>query len=301
MNETKCYLTFLLILFAGISLNANDLSVGANVGLTINVGNKINNLGIFAGARISYDYVQINTGARVFYNFKNLGVHGRYWEFDSYGGLLLAWGKRDSTENRFINNVSNQTKRRYSIAYSYNIYSDGIGTSQKTGTIALQFNKISLITENDIFGDNKDRFRTAAAAVQYRRENTILGINAVLWTGESGERILETDYPARKGYKKFERYGQYSHGIMRLQAQHYLDYGQNVQASAGVDAEQIRNCIQNKIFHDMVLLPSKWVNHQSSHAPMLDTEGNIYLFKPEQKIRKPTPYFNAALNPSLFY
>jgi len=294
-------LTVILILFFGSALYASDRGASAAVGISVNIGNKTRNIGIFVSVCAYYDFVQFNPGARIRYNFKNLGVPGRYWEFDCYGGLLFAWGIRDGTENLFINSVSNQTLRRYSIAYSYNIYRDGIGTNQNTGTIALHFNNISLITENDIFGDNRDRFRTAAATVQYRHKTTVYGVNLILWTGETGERITETDYPSRKGYFEQGRYGQYSHGILCMQVRQYLDYGQNIQASAGIDAEQVRNFVQNKIMHDMVFLPSKWVNHQSTHVPMLDTDDNLYLYQPDQKIRKPTPYVNAAINPGLFY
>ena len=291
----------IFFLIAAVPAQAGEWDAGAAVGFTVNIGNKINSAGIFVGAWVNYDFVQINAGGRICFNFKNLGTPGCYWESDSYGGALFAYGKRDSTINPFVNSVSNQTMRRYGFAYSYNIYCDGRGTSQKTGVIALQFNKISLITENDIIGDNKDRFRTAGATVQYRHESTVLGISVILWTGEKGERITGTDYPARNGYKKPERFGQYSHGILCLQAQQYLVHGQNVQASAGIDAEQVRHVFQNKIIHDMAFLPARWVKSPSSHVPMLDAEGNMYLYQPGQKIRKPAPYFNLAANPGLFY
>jgi len=299
--EKNLKIFVLFSLFSGLPLYASDWDAGVVAGLTVNVGNKIRNAGIFVSAWGRYDFVQFNSGIRFCYNFKNLGVPGRYMEFNGYGGLLIGWGKCDSVKNPFVNNVSNQTMRRNSFAYSYNIYRDGIGTSQKTGAIALQFNKLSLITENDIIGDNNDRFRTAGTTIQYRHETTVLGLSAILWTGEKGERITGTDYPSRNGYKKLERYGQYSHGILCMQAMQYLDYGQNIQTSAGIDSERVRHVVQNKIIHDLAFLPARWVKDPSSHAPMLDTDGNMYLYRPEQKIRKPTSYFNAALNPALFY
>ena len=295
------YITFFVWLFFCTPLQASDWNAGATIGLTVYLGNKTDRIGLFAGAWVRYDFVQANPGIRFYYNFKNLGPPGRYWEFDSYGGILLAWGKRDSTDNPFITNVSNHTMRRYSFAYSYNLYGDGTSTSQKTGTIALQFNKVSLITENDLIGDNKDRFRTAAATVQYRHESTVVGITVILWTGEKGDRIVDTDYPARRGYKTQGRFGRHSHGILCMQAQQYLGYGQNAQASAGIDAEQVRHVFQNKIIHDWAFLPARWVKNSSSHVPMLDTEGDMYLYQPGQEIRKPTPYFNIAANPALFY
>ena len=280
---------------------ASDWNGGATAGLTVYFGNKTNRVGIFAGAWVRYDFVQLNPGVRLSYHFKNLGPAGRFWELNSYAGLLLAWGKRDSIENPFITNVSNQTMRRYSFAYAYNMYHDGTGTSQKTGTIALQFNKISLITENDLIGDNKDRFRTSGTTIQYRHKSAVFGLSVLLWTGEKGTRITGTDYPSRNGYMTQGRLGQYSHGILCLQTQQYLGYGQNVQMSAGMDAEQIRHLFQNKLFHDKIFLPAGWVMNPNSHIPMLDAQGEMFLYQPEQRIRKPTPYFNAAVNPSLFY
>ncbi len=302
MYFTKTYLlTALVFLFVGFQARASDWDAGATIGLTIYLGNKTDRIGVFAGAWLRYDFVQINTGIRAYYNFKNLGPPGRYWGFNSYGGLLFGWGKCDSIINPFITSVSNQTTRRYSFAYSYNIYCDGIGTSQRTGTFALQLNRVNIITENDLFGDNKDRFRTSAAVVQYRYKSTIFGINVILWTGENGPRIANTNYPSRRGYKEPVRFGSYSHGILCFQVQQDLGCGQNVQASAGIDAEQIRHVFQNKIIHDFAFLPAKWVKNPSSHVPMLDTENKMYLYQPGQKIRKPTPYFNLAANPELFY
>ncbi len=289
------------LLFVFPAQAGGDWNAGVSLGLSVYLGNKTDRVGAFVGAWVCYDFVQINSGARVYYNFKNLGPPGKYWEFNGYGGTMLTWGKRDDTENPFVTNVSNQTGRRYGIAYSYNIYCDGIGTSQKTGTVAVQLNKISIITENDLLGDNKDRYRTAAATVQYRHESSVFGLSAILWTGESGAKVTDTDYPSRGGYKESGRFGKYSHGILCVQAQQYLGYKQNLQAAAGIDAERIRHVFQNKIIHDYAFLPADWVKKPGAHVPMLDSEGNPYLFRPEQKIRKSTPYFNLAANPALFY
>lgn len=282
-------------------LSANDGGIGGNAGITLYLGNKTTRVGIFAGAYFYYDFVQINIGLRGYYNFKNFGPPGKYWEFNGYAGALLSYGKRDRIDNPFITSVSNQTGRRYSLAYSHNWYYNRIGTSQRTGTGALQFHKISIITENDLWGDNKDRFRTAAVTVRYRHEKTVLGVTVLLWTGEYRKRITDSDYPARKGYKEPERFGGYSHGILCVQGQRYLDYGQNVRIDAGIDAEQIRHVIQNRIMHDFAFLPENLVKKPGTHIPMLDTEGNQYLFLPGQKIKKASPYFNFAANPNLFY
>jgi hypothetical protein len=222
-------------------------------------------------------------------------------ELQISSGLLAGWGKRDMDSNPFISSVTNRTGRRYSIACAYNIYRDGMQMSQKTGSIAIQIRRVSVIAENDLLGDGKDRFRTGGLAIQYRHFNTILGMSITTWTGEKGKRITESDYPSRRGYRETTRFGNYSHGIAALQVQHHLGYGQNVRVEAGVDAEQVRHLFQNRIIHDLCFLPARWVKTPSSHVPMLDTERNMYLFLPGQKILKPSFYGNIAANPSLFY
>ena len=291
----------LICFFRAERIYASGWDGGISLGVTVYIGNKTDRVGVFANGWLRYDFIQVNPGIRLYYNFKNLGPPGKYWECDMHGGLVLAWGGRDSTDNPFVSNISNQTMRKYSFGYSYNYYCDGIGTSQRTGTIALQLYRVSLITENDLFASKKDRFRTAAASLEYRYKSTVFGISTVLWTGEKGRRILDSGYPARNGYKELERYGRYSGGLLSLQVQQYLGCGQNVRANAGIDSERVRHVFQNKLIHDMAFLPGKWVKSPSSHVPMLDADGNMYLYHPGQEIKKPSPYFNLAANPALFY
>jgi hypothetical protein len=135
------------------------------------------------------------------------------------------------------------------------------------------------------------------------------GINNLLWTGANGKRINDANYPSRFGYMDLTnaQYGNLSHGILGFQFQYlstknYYAYGnQTIQFNAGLDAEQIRNVIQNKIIHDMYFLPKAWQKTKNAHIPMISEDGNPYLFKENQKIKKPSLYLNGALNPSLFY
>ncbi|MDR2037006.1 MAG: hypothetical protein LBQ60_03695 [Bacteroidales bacterium] len=295
------FLILFLQLSVFLSISGKEWDGGFTAGMIVYLGNKITRVGIFMGGWVSYDFIQFNPGIRGYYNFKGLGPPGKYWELNAYGGLLGSWGKKDDIRNHFITGVSNQTGRRYSFAYSYNLYYDGMDMNQKTGTIAVQINKISVIMENDLLGDTKDRFRTGATVIQYKDKHTILGLNLLLWTGEKGKRFTGTGYPARRGYREVSRYGNYSHGILSLQVQHYTGYGQHVRAEAGIDAEQVRHAFQNRFMHDMCFLPENWVKNPSYHVPMLDTEGNMFLYLPGQTIKKPTPYFNLSLNPGLFY
>jgi hypothetical protein len=96
-------------------------------------------------------------------------------------------------------------------------------------------------------------------------------------------------------------YRKTSGGMLSAQFRYNAGYLQNVQANVGVDAEQIRNAVQNKFIHDMRFIPKKWNKSHNCHLPMLDEQGEQYLFRPGQKIRKPRPYLNLYANANVFY
>jgi len=80
-----------------------------------------------------------------------------------------------------------------------------------------------------------------------------------------------------------------------------LPYQQTWQGNIGVDAEQVRNTVQNKLIHDMVFLPKAWRPKTNCHIPMLDKNNNAYLFHENQEIKSPRFYLNAFTNASCFY
>ena len=96
-------------------------------------------------------------------------------------------------------------------------------------------------------------------------------------------------------------YTQYSHGLLSAQVKYNLGYSQNVQLNAGVDAEQVRNAVQNKVIHDMPFIPRKWNKAKNCYIPMLDSEGGQYLYRPGQRIKPPRLYLNLFSNASVFY
>ena len=252
-----------------------------------------------------YDFVQVNAEIRVYHSLKNLGPKIEYNEAVASAGLVLAYGKKQNYFNPFLNSVSNQTKRRYSVAYSYNAYFNKIKTNQKTGTFALQFGSVSLISENDLFAHpTLDRFRTGAFLVQYQYKNIFqAAANCTMWTGKMGKEIRDDKEFPYVGYIDTTGglYTNYSHGLLSAQIKFNLGYGQNAQLNLGVDAEQVRNAIQNRLIHDMIFIPRKWNKPINCHIPMLDEKGNQYLYRKEQKIKKPNFYWNTFSNASLFY
>ena len=97
------------------------------------------------------------------------------------------------------------------------------------------------------------------------------------------------------------RFTSFSHGLLSAQIKAALPYYQMLQVNLGTDSEKVRNVMQNKLFHDMVMLPKKWRPQHNCHIPMLDAQGNPFLYKEDQVIRPSRPYLNLYGNPSLFY
>jgi hypothetical protein len=150
-----------------------------------------------------------------------------------------------------------------------------------------------------------DRFRTAAFLFQYQQEDKLqLALSSTMWTGQYH---VKREYSAPQFYHGCYMdtlrgtYTNYSHGLLSLQAKYDVGAYQNLQANVGVDAEQLRNALQNKFIHDMKMVPKKWNKAKNCHLPMLDNNGGPYLYQEGQKIRRARPFFNLHSNPNLFY
>ena len=96
-------------------------------------------------------------------------------------------------------------------------------------------------------------------------------------------------------------YAKISHGLLSAQFKYNAGFSQNIQANFGVDADQVRNAVQNKFIHNMKFIPKKWNKAKNCHIPMIDENGNQYLFQPENKIRTAELYWNFFTNPNIFY
>lgn len=277
--------------------------LGLNLGLVSSFGTHFQRFGLSLQGYYVYNFAQVNAEIRLYDNFKNLGPPGEYAEMAATLGLVLAYGHKHSSYNRFLSPVSNQTRYNNSVGYSYTCWFNRIGTKQQTGIIALQFGHFSIISENDLFARPLlDRFRTGAILLQYQHRNLQYGLNCTMWTGQMGRQVKgNPHYP--NGYIDTTggRYTHYSHGLLSAQVKYADAYGQFYQGNAGIDAEQVRNAVQNRLIHDLVFIPRKWYTPTNSHIPMLDTAGDQYLYKPGQKIKKPKPYINFNTSPAVFY
>jgi hypothetical protein len=92
-----------------------------------------------------------------------------------------------------------------------------------------------------------------------------------------------------------------AHGLLSAQVKYHAGYSQIAQLNAGIDAEQVRNAVQNKLIHNMRFLPEHATRTKTCHLPMLDEKGNLFLYAENQSVRRPRVYLNLFSNPNLFY
>lgn len=283
-----------------------DRNVGFNISANVALGSHFQRFGLNFNLFYVNKFIQTNSEVRMYFSFKNLGPKFIYEEMVLAQGLVLGYGDKQKYHNPFVNSVSNQTRYKNSVAYSYNWYINKIKTSQVTGIAAFQFNAVSVILENDILAKPiLDRFRTGAFLIQYQYKNIFqAAINCTLWTGKMG-RTIDLDH--KKIYTKCYMdttngvYPKISHGLLSAQIKYNIGLAQNVQANIGIDAEQVRNAVQNRFIHNMRFIPKKLNKTHNCHIPMIDENGEQYLYREGQKIRKPELYWNIFSNANLFY
>ena len=96
-------------------------------------------------------------------------------------------------------------------------------------------------------------------------------------------------------------YGNVSAGLFSAQVQYAASYGQILQGSIGIDAEHVRNFVQNKLIHQVLFSPKKGRWRGGSDLPMIDAKGKMYLYKKDQRVRPAILYLDLFANPNLFY
>lgn len=280
--------------------------IGFNAGLNAAFGTHFRRLGVTLNFFYRTHALQANSEIRAYFNFKTLGPTGKYPELCLSQGLVVGYGKPAPFFNSFLSVISNQTGYSNSISYAYNFWLNKRNTSQQTGIIALQFHQISFISENDILARRTlDRFRTAAFLIQYQYENTFqAAVNCSMWTGAMGRRQEINHSRIYAGCYMDTVGGLFpntSHGLLSLQVKYHAGYSQVIQANAGIDAEQVRNTVQNKIIHDMRFIPDKWNKKKNCHIPMLDENNTAFLYRENQKIRRASLFLNVFSNANIFY
>jgi hypothetical protein len=311
MNRALSVIIF--ILFHILNLSAQQFQsdcCGASVGVSIQFGTHINRIGLFAKSYAIYKDFQLNADVRWHFNYRAFGPDLSGSEFVYKIGAVWAWGDVDTLENPFLSPVGNQLGKRNSIGYSFNHYFDNIATNQKTGFISIQLNRLHFIMENDAFaGAPADKYRTAAAILQYRISPTsLLSLNTILWTGDPFTNFIDTqtfddNYPSQYGYRDMSNasYGNYSNGIFGLQFKTMFPFGQEMRYDIGFDSEWIRHFFQNIIIHDLYILPKVLNPMKHPHIPMVSNDGSQYLFLEGQKVKPMSLFAQFGWNGTVFY
>lgn len=299
-------IVFLLIFSSGASF---AYCQQAQIGLVASLGTHEQKLGIQAHWSPIYWQLQGHARTQITYQFKHLGSQGHGWEWQSALGLAFAWGeKKEQTANPYLFLLSNQTPHPWSLGYAYMWYWDQQATTQFSGMLSFGYESFLIRMENDFLAwRDFDRYRSGAMSIEYWQGETLLSLRTVIWTGDPYDKanpIRRNDkFPSRAGYLDLlgAPYGNCSHGILSIRALRRLPLGQTAFVDMGLDAEQIRNIFQNRLVHDNPLLPINWGDFKNPHLPMLDENGDSYLFLPEQKIRSPRLFFQAGLNQTTLY
>ncbi len=298
MRSFVLIISFVFVCSSGLFAQLEQTkNYGFNVGFVSAFGTHVQRFGVVIQAYYVYNFAQVNASIRLYDNFKDLGPTGEHAELNGSLGLCLGYGRKTTDTNLFVSAIGNQTGYKNSVAYSYNFWRNKIQTSQVTAVVAFQFNRFSVISENDLFAKPVlDRFRTGAMLIQYQYKQFQYAVNMTMWTGQLCDVCIKNDslYPFR-GYIDGEgsTYGNLSHGLLSGQVKYANEYGQYLQLNVGADSEKIRNAIQNRALHDVI--PNNY------HLPMIDTEGNQYLYRKGQKVKKTRLYINAYTSPNLFY
>ncbi len=282
--------------------------LGLQVGLSVTVGTKVKRIGATFSTYYLYKNWQTAVALRAFYNFDSYGPSVRRPEYQLSAALSGAFGASLSQPPAFWHLLSHQSLYAYSLGYAYNLYLER-SCPQATATLAVRIQQIELLSENDAFAwRGKDRFRTGALQVAWHYENYRFAMSSILWTGDphvSSARHVKDggNYPCRYGYKDLSEapFGRLSHGILAMEMGRQLGWSQQLRARLGVDAEQVRHVLQNRLIHDGFTLAERINGIENPHLPMLNETGKPYLFEEGQQIRRLRFFGDAGWNEPVFY
>jgi len=297
--------TILIILLIPVLCKGSDF--GSKFGLIFQFGTHIQRIGLSYQLYYYDSFYQLNQGAAIYFNRRNLGPKISSKEFQTFAGFHIS-GDQTNQYKTYINEYSLMNSNKYSGGYNFRWYWNDIQTTQATGELVLHFDEVSFLFQNDILGfikGHEDKYRTGAFAFLYTKEDKQLALQSTTWTGKcsKAKKVKDSDYPARYGYKDLRdaHYGRFSHGIMAFRYEQAGNFSQSYNAELGIDAEQIRHLFQNRMVHDMIIRSKDSKLGGNPHVPMLQENGLPYLFEDGEKVRKPKLYLQGGVNGYLFY
>ncbi|AFC23532.1 polymorphic toxin type 23 domain-containing protein [Saprospira grandis] len=317
-------LFFLFFLLSSSFLSAQSLSphFGGQLGISFSLGTHLRRMGLMGHLYYAGDFYQLNLQWHQHYNWSARGTDQRAWESQIKLGAQGSWGPKYQQVEQihpFLTAAGQQTARPYALGYAYIFYLDQWKTSQRSGIFSAQIKDFRFFFENDFLAfQSLDRYRTGAMGLHYRYKDWQFGFSNITYTGDAyspySPWISNPNFPSASGYIDMASapYGDKSLGVLALK----IDWRPHFEALShdflvhlqpqlslrlGVDAEQIRNLVQNKWIHDSKLLPLNWNEEKNPHIPMVDSEGCSYLYLPGQKIRRPRFFGELQLNEVEFY
>jgi hypothetical protein len=280
--------------------------LAAKLGLAFQFGTHVNRIGLMYQVSYYNNLTCLTQSGYLHFNVKNLGPNKKGFEIQLQAAARVLWGEHISDPMYQFNELSVIAPYKNSAGYAFKYYIDQVRTTQATGALMLQFGRFEAMAENDFFSllTNDDKFRTGAIMLAYRFDSLKVTLQSTQWTGNGsqGYHKKTKDYPSRFGYRDLRKalYGRLSHGILAIRADYVAGWQQSIRLESGIDAEQIRHFLQNRLVHD-IMMPANLINHENAHYPMLTKDGSPFLFKRNQKIRPAKPYLHIGLNQPAFY
>lgn len=277
--------------------NQSPLVFGSQFSVIYQLGTHQKSIGIRVSAFCQSYFFQVNGSSSLTFFPKSYGERRNFIQNKNEIGVVCFFGNKNQFLSNQLTVLTHQSRHDYSISFASIWYNDNARTSQRSGAFGIQVKKISLILENDAFaGIATDRFRTGFFHMKYKDSLFNIGSGIYIWTGETtGVSVKRIPNSIDKKYKDISTlsYGRTSHGIWYLDGELSLANAQLFQMKVGVDSEEIRNTVQNRLFHDLPFLPRKY-QRKTPHYPRLNKDGlPVFTAKEAKKIRH---YFSVGFN-----
>lgn len=299
----RCVLFSIVVLMTcsksfGQGYRLYDSKIGMQLGAFINFGTHEFGVGLQTKAYARFEYGQFNCGNTITWNFYGLGERKKFFQNRFYVGGAVMFGGKNAVVDFELDGLNHQSQRNFSVSYNFIIYSDNAQTSQLSGGFGLTLKNLIVKFENDVFaGQARDRFRTGILVFSYKQSWYRLSLGSSIWTGETRGSYWDkiVSYKMPSGYRSLEDlpYGKTSHGIVYGGVQFLLPGYNLAHLRVGVDSEHFRHLFQNRLFHDLMLLPEK-LERNTPHYPRLDENGCPTFEK--ENVRKDRYYLQFGLN-----
>ncbi len=315
----KHYLIFLFLSFQLKLFSQKNIFFYPKIGFSFQWGMPVNRIGFNFIAAAGYKNIQWTNSIFCFYNRNCFGYKNSSLEtqLTSNIGVGIINNNLPKNEIALLQPHSNFTNFNHFISYGIKYYGDNNATSQTTGFFIYRYKNIFLQSENDAFiFKTYDRFRTGSFSIGvennkktqnnwFSQQRYALHFLAFMPSNKdkNSSKVSETSYPSPHGYLDFSKNnrGNVSVGALFVQVESSIKFNQSAFFQLGIDDEHVRNFVQNKIFHDLKFIPSRFKKVKNFHVPMLKKDNSNFLFKKNEKVRPAKLYFHLGANTPMNY